>query len=93
METVTVIERQYGPRILKGDFHIFQDKVGDRVEVNMVKSYSLLSLYDLGYLKYPLIWGGVKLGVDAGHAALRIFEETGVTLHYSPFDLMVGGAN
>jgi len=73
MAPTAIIERKYGGRILKGTFYIKQDKNG-----NQDGSHAQITLYDLSQ-RQPLTWS-YPVGVAEAHAALTIFEATGVTL-------------
>jgi len=71
-----IVEHKYGSRIMRGTFYIVTDKHG---EVIPECSDAQVALYDLGCLRFPLIWSKL-LPIAEAHAALTIFEATGVTL-------------
>ena len=67
---------RYGSRVLTATFWIETDRRGNP---DIANSYAQLKLEDLGELRFPLIWSrGVT--VEQAHAAIEIFEATGVTL-------------
>ena len=67
---------RYGGRVLTATFWIETDRHGNP---DIAKSYAQLKLEDLGEIRFPLIWSQ-SVTVEQAHAALKIFEATGVTL-------------
>ena len=67
---------RYGCKILTANFWIAKDERG---RVNNTDSYAQIKLEDLGLLRFPLIWSK-SVTPEQAHAALKIFEATGVTL-------------
>ena len=73
--TATTAAR-YGSKVLTANFWIITDKHGNP---NLAKSHAQLKLEDMGELRFPLIWSQGAT-VEQAHAAIEIFEATGVTL-------------
>ena len=67
---------QYGSRILTAQFFVSTD---DRGNVDHANSYAQISLTDRAELRFPLIWS-TSVTLKEAHAALELFEATGVTL-------------
>ena len=70
------ISARYGSRVLTAMFWIETDKRGNP---DLANSYAQLKLEDLGEIRFPLIWSQ-NVTVAQAHAAIEIFEATGVTL-------------
>ena len=66
----------YGGRKLTATFWIETDGNG---KPELAKSYAQLKLEDMGEIRFPLIWSQ-SVTPEQAHAALKIFEATGVTL-------------
>ena len=67
---------RFGSQVLTATFWIETDRHG---KPDLTKSYAQIKLEDLGELRFPLIWSQGAT-VEQAHAALAIFEATGVTL-------------
>lgn len=72
----TTIEARYGNHILSAHFVIVTDRQGKQIAE---KSHAQLTLINLAALHFPLVWS-TPATVKQAHAALNIFEKTGVTL-------------